>query len=78
MSIDELNIFSPFRHRSFEVIAEGVGSGRDLLEDTSDDRLLPLFAEDVLVELHQTRFPAIVYDYYSLYHSDSLSRSNKL
>ena len=39
------------------------------MKDASDDRLLTLFAEDVLVEFDKAGFATVVHNYYTLNHS---------
>ena len=68
MSVNQFDILSPLGHRSFEVVAEGVGASGDLLEDATDDGLLALFAKDVLVEFDEAGFAAVVDYYYSFDH----------
>lgn len=68
MPVNELDILPPLRHRPLEVIAEGVRTGGHLLEDSSDDGLLPVIAEDVLVKLDEARLAAIVHDDYAFDH----------
>ena len=72
MSVYQFDVRAPFGHGALEVIAEGVGTGRDLLVDATDDGLLTLFAGDVLVEFRQTRLTAVVDDHDALDHSYSL------
>ena len=62
----------------FEVIAKRVGAGRHLLEHPTDDRLLPVLPEYVLVELHEAGLPAIVHYHNTLDHFGGFARVGSL
>mmetsp|Transcript_36954 Transcript_36954/g.66475 ORF Transcript_36954/g.66475 Transcript_36954/m.66475 type:complete len:87 (+) Transcript_36954:427-687(+) len=71
MAIDEFDVFSPFGYGTFQIIAEGVGASGDLLKDPTDDGLLAIFPEDVLVKFDEARLAAVVHDDYALDHNIS-------
>mmetsp|Transcript_32374 Transcript_32374/g.59723 ORF Transcript_32374/g.59723 Transcript_32374/m.59723 type:complete len:115 (+) Transcript_32374:429-773(+) len=68
MAVDEFDVLSPFGYGTFQIIAEGVGARGDLLKDSSDNGLLAIFPEDILVKFDKARFATIVHYDYSLDH----------
>jgi hypothetical protein len=55
-----LYAFTPFWYNSLQVVTKGVWSGGDLLEYTTDHRLLQRFRFDGLIEFDHARFAEFV------------------
>lgn len=68
MSINQFDVFSPFWHRTLEVITEGVRPIGHLLKYPTYDGLLAILPTHILIEFDEARLAAIVDDDYTFDH----------